>query len=135
MTSRLLASLPPGMTWPRSLQGCSTTTWRRLSIGVRWCRLRLPSEGRSNVFLVRVAPGRGLPVHSHRGGDVTQVLFGSFEEDAVRYEVGDFDQADGSVHHRPVASATSECICLIAVEGRMAFHGPMARAMGALLHI
>lgn len=132
---RMHASLPAGLTWPRGLHAAHTTRWRHLGVGLRWCRVRLAGAPEANVFLLRVAPGKGLPVHGHRGGELTQVLYGAFDDGRTRYAAGDFEQANGSVHHRPIVAAGGECVCLIAVEGRMSFDGPLARAVGSLLGV
>ncbi len=131
---RLRASLPAGVAWPRSLRGATTTGWRRLGPGVRWSRVTL-ADNAANVYLLRVAAGKSLPPHSHRGGELTQVLHGAFHHGSERFDVGDFDEADHSVHHQPVVAAAGECICLISVEGRVAFDGPIARVLGSLLGI
>ena len=131
----LRASLPAGMAWPRSLLEAHTSRWRRLGVGVRWCRVRLPLHREANVFLVRAAPGRGLPRHGHLGVEMTQVLFGAFDDGVAPFAAGDFEQAGGGVRPRPVVSAVGECVCLVAVDGRTSFDGPLARLVGALLGV
>lgn len=131
--TRFLASLPPGMAWPRSLRGSTTTAWRWLGPGMRWSRVTLADDPAANVFLLRIAAGKSLPSHSHAGIELTQVLYGAFHDGRERFDDGDFDEADGSVHHQPVVEAGSECICLASVEGRVAFDGAVARFFGALV--
>ena len=63
--TRFLASLPAGMAWPRSLRGCTTTRWRWLGPGMRWSRVTLRRRPAANVFLLRIAAGKSLPVHTH----------------------------------------------------------------------
>ena len=133
--SRLRASLPAGVAWPRSLGGSTATRWRRLGPGVRWSRVTLAGAADANVYLLRVAAGKALPVHGHRGGELTHVLHGVFHDGSERFAAGDFDAADQGVHHQPVAAADGECICLTSVEGRVAFDGPIARMLGSLLGI
>lgn len=130
--SRLRAGLPAGVTWPRSLSGSTATGWRRLGPGVRWSRVTLANAADANVYLLRVAAGKALPVHGHRGGELTHVLHGAFHDGSERFAAGDFDAADEGVHHQPVVAAGGECICLTSVEGRVAFDGPIARVLGSL---
>ncbi len=132
--SRLRASLPAGVAWPRSLRGATANNWRRIAPGVRWSRVWL-ADAAANVYLLRVAAGKSLPMHSHRGGELTIVLHGTFHDGSERFAAGDFDGADGSVHHQPVVAADGECICLTSVEGRVAFDGPIARVLGSLLRM
>lgn len=130
--NRLQAAPPAGVAWPRSLRDASVGKWRRIAPGVRWSRVTLADRD-ANVYLLRVAAGKTLPVHSHCGGELTQVLHGAFHDGAERVAVGDFVAADGSVHHQPVAAADGECICLTSVQGRIAFDGRIARMLGSLL--
>ena len=130
--SRLQASLPASVAWPRSLRGSTATGWRWLAPGVRWSRVTLAYDD-ANIYLLRVAAGKSLAVHSHRGGELTQVLHGAFYDSSERFAAGDFEEADDSVHHQPVVAADGECICLTSVEGRVAFDGPLARMLGSLL--
>jgi len=129
----LQASLPDGMTWPRSLHGAATTRWRWLGPGMRWSRVTLADDRAANVFLLRIAAGKSLPVHSHRGIELTQVLYGAFHDGRERFAAGDFDETDDTVRHQPVVEAGGECICLASVEGRVAFDGRIARVLGALV--
>ncbi|MDQ2734737.1 MAG: cupin domain-containing protein, partial [Pseudomonadota bacterium] len=99
---------------------------------VRWSRVILSSPT-ANMHLLRVAAGKRLPVHGHRGGELSQVLYGAYTDCNERFGVGDFVQADDADHHQPVVTTESECICLISVEGHIAFNGPLVRVLGALL--
>lgn len=125
--------LPPGMPWPRALRGCSATPWRWLGPGMRWSRVTVPGDPAANVFLLRIGAGRELPVHSHSGSELTQVLHGAFHDGRALFAPGDFDEADGSFHHMPRVEDAGECICLASVEGRVLFEGRVARVMGALI--
>jgi len=131
--ARFLASLPTGMVWPRSLRGSTNTGWRWLGPGMRWCRVTLADDHAANVFLLRIAAGKSLPAHTHDGTELTQVLHGAFHDGRERFDAGDFDEADGSIHHQPVVEPGGECICLASVEGRVAFDGRIARVLGSLV--
>ena len=130
---RFLASLPAGMAWPRSLRGSTPTPWRWLGPGMRWSRVSLTDDRAANVFLLRIAAGKSLPAHTHDGIELTQVLHGAFHDGRERFDAGDFDEADGSIHHQPVVEPGGECICLASVEGRVAFDGRIARVLGSLV--
>lgn len=119
--------LPEGVAWPQSLQHCSASGWRFIAPGMRWSRVHVPWDQAANVFLLRIGPGKSLPTHSHERRELTQVLYGEFEDARGGYGPGDFDEADPGVHHEPVVRAGGECICLTSVEGRMRFDGLIAR--------
>ncbi len=130
--NRLLADLPAGVPWPRSLKSSTIKPWLRLGPGVRWSRVNVPHQP-ANLHLLRVAAGKRLPVHGHHGGELSQVLHGAFTDGDERFEVGDFIEAADADHHRPVVTMASECICLVSVEGKVAFDRPLARLLGSLL--
>ena len=85
------------------------------------------------MHLLRVAAGKRLPVHGHQGGELSQVLFGAYTDCNEQFGVGDFVKAGDRDHHQPVVTMEGECLCLISVEGHVAFDGPLARMLGSLL--
>jgi len=125
--------LPEGARWPRSLSHCSATPWRWIGPGMRWSRVSVPEAPEANVFLLRIAAGKYLPQHTHRGLELTQVLSGRFHDGRMLFGPGDFDAADGSIHHQPVVQDGAECICLASVDGKLHFDGAIARFFGSLV--
>ncbi|MDH0863823.1 ChrR family anti-sigma-E factor [Mitsuaria sp. GD03876] len=125
--------LPAGAVWPRALAHCAATRWRRIGPGMRWSRVTVPGAPEANLFLLRIEAGKYLPPHTHRGIELTQVIHGRFHDGRALFGPGDFDLADGEVHHQPVVQEGSECICIAAVEGRLRFDGLIARWFGALV--
>jgi putative transcriptional regulator len=124
--------LPPGATWPQVLAHCSATPWRWIGPGMRWSRVSVPEAPEANVFLLRIAAGKYLPVHTHSDREMTQILYGRFHDGRALFGPGDFDAADKNVHHQPVVQDGSECICLASLSGRLRFDSPIARLFGAL---
>jgi putative transcriptional regulator len=61
------------------------------------------------------------------------VIYGRFHDGRAMFQPGDFDLADGEVHHQPVVQDGGECICVAAVEGRLKFDGVIARWFGSLV--
>ena len=100
---------------------------------MRWSRLHLPQDPAANVFLLRIGAGKFLPPHTHSELEPTQVLWGSFHDGRALFGPGDFDAADGDIHHQPVVQAGSECICLASVDGRVVFDSFLARTLGSLV--
>ena len=74
-----------------------------------------------------------MPMHTHSECELTQVLYGAFDDGRAVFGSGDFDAADGDVVHQPVVQAGGECICLASVQGRVLFQGALARTLGALV--
>ncbi|HEY1398028.1 MAG TPA: ChrR family anti-sigma-E factor [Roseateles sp.] len=125
--------LPAGAVWPKALAGCSATRWRWLGPGMRWSRVTVPDAPEANVFLLRIGAGKYLPQHTHRGTELTQIIYGRFHDGRALFGPGDFDLADDDVHHQPVVQDGSECICVAAVDGRLHFDGLIARWFGSLV--
>jgi len=111
----------------RLLQGCAGEPWRWIGPGIRYSAIAVPHAPRSKVFLLKIAPGRTLPQHSHGGCEFTQVLSGSFDDGRAHFAGGDFDAADPQVTHQPVVSAGEECICLAYLDSPLRFSSWIAR--------
>lgn len=124
---------PAGASWPQALRGMAFSPWKWIAPGMRWSRPLSPPAGDVNVFLLRIGPGRSLPAHTHGGLEWTQVLHGAFHDGHALFGAGDFDAADGNVHHQPVVQGPGDCICLAAVDGRLRFDGMLARLAGSLV--
>ncbi len=127
--ARHAATLPPGVSLPRALEGCSVGRWIWLGPGVRWSKIGIPGAPKANVGLVQVAPGRRLPEHGHSDSEITVVLSGAFSDAAGRYGAGEVCEADPDVDHQPVADPVAGCLCIIAMEGPLRFRG----LLGAVL--
>jgi putative transcriptional regulator len=83
--------------------------------------------GGPRVHLVRVAGGRRVPRHGHRGVELTLVLQGAYTDSLGRFAVGDVAELDESVDHVPVAERAMPCVCLVVTEGRLVPRSPLAR--------
>lgn len=126
------AAWPAGVQWPASLRGCAVSRWRWMGPDMRFARVRVP-EDEGSVFLLRIGAGRSLPRHTHRGTELTQVLSGSFDDGRAVFSAGDFDAADGDVHHQPVVRAGDECICLAWLDAPLRFDGRIAGLVGGMV--
>lgn len=105
-----------------------TARLRWLAPGAR--QAMLLQQGNGTLRLIRVAPGRALPRHGHRGVEMTLVLEGAFTDERGRYGPGDLAEADEALDHRPVAEGPAECVCLIATLGRLHFKGVFGGLIG-----
>ncbi|MEQ1955116.1 ChrR family anti-sigma-E factor [Mesorhizobium sp. CN2-181] len=116
-----------GIRLPDVLDNCDVGGWRWIGPGIRFSRVTLPGEPEANVMLLKVAPGRKLPKHTHSGREYMQVLSGSFADARGRYRPGDMDEADSKVEHQPIVDPQAECICIAALEGQMRLRGFFGR--------
>jgi len=119
--------------WPHAMAGCTVSAWHWMGPGMFWNRVTLPGVSDANVFMLRIGAGRMLPRHTHSHSELTQVLYGAFDDGRSAFAAGDFDETDASVRHQPVVGSEGECICLASVEGKVLFEGWLARTMGALI--
>ncbi len=78
---------------PPALQELDIGRWRWLAPGVRRSRVTIPYAPDADLVLYRIGPGRRLPHHGHAGAEYTQVLSGSFTDQAGRYVPGDLVEA------------------------------------------
>jgi len=105
--------------------------WKRVFGGFEEMRLSLPGEHR--VSLLRLAPGRGLPMHRHVGEEFTVVLQGGYTDSTGNYGVGDFAVGPGPEQHEPIADPGEPCIALIVIEKPIVLTGPFGRFLNPLV--
>lgn len=123
---RAVPSPGPGLPLPSPLShylgpSLDDGRWRRLAPGIRDIQV-LPRDNRGgNVRLLRIAPGRELPTHGHRGLEFTMVLSGSFTDEVGRFGPGDIAEADDELSHAPMSDTGEDCICLIATQAPLQF--------------
>jgi putative transcriptional regulator len=122
----LLKDVPP----LASLRGCKLSRWYWIGFGRRLSRVQLPQQRKSSLFLFKIAPERGLPLHSHTGLEFTQVLRGSFHNGQTVLKPGDFDVATQEERHEPIAQSGSVCVCLVWIEGQLRFDRRAFRPVG-----
>ena len=104
-----------------ALEAVRTSGWRRLTGGVS--RLRLSHNPAVRAHLYRIRPGATVPVHSHRGEELTLVLTGGFSDQGNRYGPGDLCRQTVRDTHKPVADEDEVCFALTVSEGGMTFKG------------
>jgi putative transcriptional regulator len=84
------------------------------------------------VSLLRLMPGRGLPMHGHSGDEFTVVLQGGYTDATGNYGPGDFAVGPEG-EHKPVADAGDPCIALIVLENPIVLTGPAGRFLNPLV--
>lgn len=106
--------------------------WRTFWPGMQTVRIACPDDP-SDVSLLRLRPGTGMPVHSHGGEELTLVLQGSYTDETGRYAVGDVAIGDPNLSHRPVADDGAHCVCFTVVDAPLRFASPLARLASKIL--
>lgn len=103
--------------------------WTWVGPGVHMRPLHKPKSGGTRVFLLKAAPGLGLPQHTHTGSELTQVLSGAFAHTGGRFGPGDIDDADDADEHNPLVEPGQACVCLVAMDGHLKLRGLLGRIM------
>jgi putative transcriptional regulator len=106
--------------------------WRRLGIGIWHLPIHLGGAQRGDLRLLKIAPGRPMPEHGHRGAELTLVLAGRYRDEVGEFARGDVADLDEEVEHRPISDAVEGCICLIASERKARFKGLLGRVLQPL---
>jgi len=124
----------PGFDWaPAPLRPyLAGKGWRRAFGGFEEIRLDLHGDSH-RIALLKLEPGRGLPMHRHTGHEYTVVLQGGYTDSTGNYGVGDFAVGPGPVAHEPIADPGEPCIALIVLEEPIVLTGFWARLFNPLL--
>jgi|10_taG_2_1085330.scaffolds.fasta_scaffold122578_2 putative transcriptional regulator len=105
--------------------------WRTLIPGIS--HYPLPKSGsqknKGTLRLLKIAPGKTMPEHSHTGQELTLILRGSYIDDLGRFQTGDIADLDSETLHQPVADTAEDCICLIATDAPLKFSGFFSRLL------
>lgn len=122
----------PEPLWPYFGERFSDLRWRLIGPGVH--HIQAPQVNDGKLMLLRIAPGRSVPLHSHGGNELTLVLQGAYDDSLGHFAPGDVADLDGDVEHQPVTSPGVPCICLAATDQPLRFSGWLARALQPLFN-
>ncbi|HEU4665398.1 MAG TPA: ChrR family anti-sigma-E factor [Dokdonella sp.] len=125
---------PDGL--PRPLHAFFGPSWRALKW--RWMgpgvqMIRSAKSSGDTLILLRIGPGKGMPVHSHGSTELTQILRGAYEDELGHFSAGDVADLGPDVTHRPVTSPGGPCICVAALDAPLRFPGWLARMVQPLV--
>lgn len=105
--------------------------WRWVAPGIRYLCAAGTSDAK--LIMLKIAPGKSMPVHSHGGSELTQVLQGAYEDSLGHFATGDIADLDSEVEHQPVTSPGLPCICVAALDAPLRFPGWLARSLQPLI--
>ena len=114
---------------PAPLRGYELGPWRWIGPDMHVRDVLAPRDGDCRVILLRIGSGRTTPVHTHQGVELTCVISGAYETDEGRFGPGDFEEADGEVHHRPRTVSDEPCLCVVALDGQIRLDGWIGRLL------
>jgi len=105
----------------------SNLRWRWMAPGVHMIRAAQTSG--DTLILLKIAPGKSMPLHSHEGTELTQILKGAYDDALGHYGPGDAADLDRDTEHQPVTSPGVPCICVAALDAPLRFRGWLARKL------
>ena len=114
---------------PAPLRRYALGPWRWIGPDMHVREVHAPRDGDCRVILLRIGSGRTTPVHTHAGVELTCVISGAYETDEARFGPGDFEEADGEVHHRPRTVSAEPCLCVVALDGQIRLDGWIGRLL------
>ena len=79
------------------------------------------TEGTGICRLLKVAPGKSILPHTHRGNELTQILQGSYSDEVGHFKAGDISDLYDETEHQPIVDGDEECICLVALDSPLKF--------------
>jgi putative transcriptional regulator len=85
--------------------------WKTVTAGVQEYVFNTNTRG-WRTSLLRIAPGKAMPTHTHAGEEYTVVLDGAYTDEAGSFARGSIEVADPAVTHKPIADSTYGCVCL-----------------------
>lgn len=106
--------------------------WSGMSRNIKEFELPISGHGYTAKFY-KIAAGKELPVHTHRGNEYTLVLDGSFSDKAGEYHQGDFILADTQTIHQPRAANDCDCICFAVMDAPLKMTGFFGRMLNPFL--
>jgi putative transcriptional regulator len=104
-------------TLPKSLQSVALSNWLKLGNLAR-ARIDL-NEGEVHTNLLHIEKGGTIPLHTHKGFELTVLLAGEFEDEHGKYVPGDFIWLNDQNTHSP--STDTGCLCLTVANDSMHF--------------
>jgi len=100
--------------------------WKTIGPGIKQALIETGTLTHK-VGLLKIAPGRPVGQHTHKGTEFTVVLEGAYGDGDLRFEKGDLQLADASLDHQPLADKDQGCICLFVLDAPLRFTGPLSK--------
>jgi putative transcriptional regulator len=96
--------------------------WNTITQGVEEFVLNTGTRG-YRTSLLRIAPGKAMPLHRHGGLEMTVVLEGAYDDVNGRFARGDMEIAGVHEEHQPIADAQTGCLCLAVLSAPLKLSG------------
>lgn len=125
--------LLPAPLWPYFGRSYRALPWKWIGPGIHHIRARDVTD--DHLMLLRVAPGRSLPMHTHGGNELTMILRGAYDDTLGHFAPGDMADLDCDTEHQPVTAPGVPCICVAATDAPLRFSGWLARMLQPMVRL
>lgn len=95
----------------------------------------LPEASNHTTRLLWIRAGAAAPRHTHEGSELTLVLKGSFHDAQGCYRIGDIEEADRDIDHRPIAGDNEDCLCLTVTDAPLKLTSPIGRLINPFVRV
>ncbi|URL56987.1 cupin domain-containing protein [Luteibacter flocculans] len=119
--------------WPYFGRSYRDLPWKWIGPGIHHIRARGVDDG--HLMLLRVAPGRSLPMHTHGKNELTMILRGAYDDSIGHFAAGDVADLDSDIEHQPVTAPGVPCVCVAATDAPLRFSGWLARSLQPLFKL
>jgi len=115
-------------TLPNAFNSFNKLKWSGLGIVSR-ARV-INDENNERASLLHIKKGGEIPVHQHKGFEVTLLLSGSFSDEYGTYQKGDFILLSGDAKHSP--KTDHGCLCYTVQDAPLHFVSGLSKALNPL---
>lgn len=109
--------------------------WNWIAPGVHQHVLKAQGYREGVLRLIKFAPGKGVPAHTHKGEELTLLLRGAYRDGIGEWRAGDLSDLDGEHTHEPIAFGDEPCICLIATSAPLEFKTVLGKVLQPLVRL
>ena len=113
---------------PRVFNQVPLKSWNKLG-DISRSRLDLNEEPLRSSLL-NIEPHGEVPMHSHKGFELTLLLDGSFSDDMGEYHAGDFIWLDNQHTHNP--TTTDGCLCYTVSDDALKFTQGLSKLLNPI---
>jgi len=106
--------------------------WKGFTSSIKEYTLPFSDDSYTAKFY-KIAAGKELPEHTHKGNEFTLVLDGSFSDKSSAYHQGDFILADTETVHQPKAHMDKDCICFAVMDAPLKMTGFFGRMLNPFI--
>jgi putative transcriptional regulator len=96
--------------------------WKSVTAGVEEYVISSHTRG-WRTSLLRIAPGKAMPTHTHAGEEYTIVLDGAYVDENGSFGRGNIEIADTQTVHKPISDPVTGCVCLAVLSAPLQLTG------------